>query len=149
MIHTELSDVLDEVSKDDCVCTITLVIQTSPENYSRNHPKSFEDDSLNKLLNNINTITPFRLGLISSVYVFPSFLSHAYSILRQQLRIVFHCYELLQHFIHIDHGDSPHNDLCDSSTILKYVTSALFGLVAHENQGKRTFSVATSAALVS
>lgn len=149
LIHTELSDILDEVGKDDCISSITLVIQTSLGNYSQNNQKLTKDDALDSLLKNINSFIPFRLCLVSTVYVFPSFLSHAYSILRQQLRIILHCYELLQHFIHIDHTDSPHNDLCDSSTILKYITSALFSLIMNESQGQRAFGITNSSALVS
>ena len=149
LIHTELSDALDEINKDDCICTVTLVVQTSPESSYRNNQNSAKDDALDNLLKNINSLTPFRLCLVSTVYIFPSFLSHAYSILRQHQRIVLHCYELLQHLVRMDHGDSSHNDLCDSSTILKYVTSAIFGLVVNETQGQRTFGIANSAALVS
>jgi hypothetical protein len=146
VISTELSDKNGEIGKDDCVSTVTLVLHTaSPTQIpqSENH-----QDPLKILLPCLNSTVACRLCSISSVYVFPSILSHIYFLLRQQLRTTLHCYELLQQCNSVDRSESL-TDITNSSTLMKYVTTCLVDLIMTENtQGKSSFSLGTSSALV-
>jgi hypothetical protein len=148
LVHTELSKGLDSLERDDCASTITLVLRTSLQE-SRASAAS-EQDGVGVLTANLNSTASHRLCFISSVFVFPSVLTHAYCLLRQQLRTVLHCYELLQACGSADH-DAPHNDLCNVATLLNYATSALMGLLPAGGgcAGKVPFSLASSSALVS
>jgi hypothetical protein len=153
VIHTELSEELDEIEKDDCVSTVTIVLKTSlRRNLKGRHPHAADvlEDPLEILLENRNATVPYRLCLLSSVFIFPSVLSHAYCLLRHQLRAVLHCYELLQACSSADHGEMLVNDICHTNTILLYATSLLLGLVSeHRNcVGKKPFGLENSSELV-
>jgi hypothetical protein len=144
LVHTELSEELDSLEKDDCVSTITLVLRTSLQDDRA--PEVGTPDAIGIVISNLNSTAPHRLCFISSVFVFPSVLTHAYCLLRQQLRTVLHCYELLQ----ACDRDSTHDDICSAATLLSYVTSALMGLLANGGgcSGKMPFGLANSSPLV-
>jgi hypothetical protein len=153
VIHTELSEELDEIEKDDCVSTVTIVLKTSSCRKSRSPENSSQlEDPLEILLDNRNSTVPYRLCLLSSVFIFPSVLSHAYCLLRHQLRVVLHCYELLQSCsASVDQGAMSVNDICHPHAILLYATSSLMGLVSgHRNcAGKKPFGLENSSELIS